>query len=124
MENIYEYGYLILTNIYLLDKNMIYNDKKRLVIVYLTYPLLALSCYYISISIYTSRYSLETLHYILLIVLSVIVINYLPQHELYFDIDDNQRYIIISLVFLIFTSKIVYIIKEYQLRDFLFKKIF
>ena len=124
MENIYECSYLILTNSYLLDKNMIYTDKKRLVIVYLTYPLLAFSCYYVSISIYTSRYSLETLHYILLIVLSIIVINYLPQHELYFDIDDNQRYIIISLVFLIFISKIVSIIKEYQLRDFLFKKIF
>ena len=115
IQDIYECSYLILTNTYLLNKNMLYKDKKRLIILYLTYPLLIISTYNLSISVYTVKYTLKTLYYSLFILLSALIINYFSKPELYFDMDDNRRYFIIGLVFLLFPSKIMLIINEYQL---------
>ena len=119
MENVYECSYLILTNTYLLNKNMLFKDTKRLIILYLTYPLLINSCYRLSICIHTVKYTYKTLHYVLLILLSALIINYFSKSELYFDIDDTRRYLIIGLVFLLFLSKILLIINEYQLWNLL-----
>ena len=113
--DIYECIYLILTNIYLLNKNMLYTDNKRLIILYLTYPLLIISAYNLSISIYTVTYNVQTVYYGLFILLSAFIISYFSKPELYFDMDDKRRYFIIGLVFLLFPGKIMLIINEYQL---------
>ena len=87
-------------------------DKKRLIILYLTYPLLIMSCYNLSISLYTVKYTWKALYNGLFILLSALIISYFSKPELYFDIDDKRRYLIIGLVFLLFPSKIIL---EYQL---------
>ena len=119
IKNIYECVYLLWTNIFLLNKNMLFNDKQRLIILYLTFPLLMVSYYRLSIYIYTKTYTFNTLYVSLLVILSVLVISYFSQCELYFDIDDIRRYLIIGLVFLLFIGKILLILNEYQLWNLL-----
>ena len=121
IKNIYECSYLILTNTYLLNKNMLFKDKKRLIILYLTFPLLIMSGYNLSISLYTLKYTWKALYNGLFILLSALIISYFSQPELYFDIDDIRRYLIIGLVFLLFTGKIMLIINEYQLWHLLYQ---
>ena len=111
MENIYESGYFILTSVYLFDKNMIYTDKKRLVILYFTYPLIAYSCYCLSVAMHSHIYNLQTLYYIFLVSLLALIINYFQQPELYFDIDDSRRYIIMGILCFTFLGKILLINK-------------
>jgi len=85
------------------SKYFTYDNNFRIIILILTYPLLAWNCYNLSLAIYMScpKYSI-----FFQIILFSIIINYFQTDEILFDIDDIRRDIIITLSLLLFFSQV------------------
>ncbi len=103
--------YAILVASFFLSKYFSYDNNFRIIILIITYPLLALNCYDLSLKIHANK----KLPYIkkkrliceeiFQIILFSLVINYLQTNEILFDIDDRRRYIIIIISSILFFYK-------------------
>ena len=90
------------------SKYFAYDNNLRIVILILTYPLLAWNCYNLSLTIH-----MHCPNYCIFfqIILFSLIINYFQVDEIFFDIDDIRRNIIIVqslLLFFLQVYKILY----------------
>jgi hypothetical protein len=90
------------------SKYFAYDNNLRIIILILTYPLLAWNCYNLSLTIH-----MHCPNYCIFfqIILFSLIINYFQVDEIFFDIDDIRRNIIIVqslLLFFLQVYKILY----------------
>ena len=99
MEQVYN---IILVS-FCLSQYFAYDNNLRIIILILTYPLLAWNCYYLSLEIHKFNKKDKIIQKSVQIILFSFVINYFQLNEILFDVDDSRRYIIITLsIILIF----------------------
>ena len=97
-----EFGYDILVFSFCASKYFTFDNNLRIIILLLTYPLLAWSCYNISLEIHEKKIKMIE---ICKVVLYSLVINYFQTDEILFDIDDCRRYLIMISSLLLFFYK-------------------
>ena len=97
-----ELGYDILVFSFCASKYFIFDNNLRIIILLLTYPLLAWNCYNISLAIHEKKIKMIE---ICNVVLYSLVINYFQTDEVLFDIDDYRRYLIMISSLLLFFYK-------------------
>ena len=90
---IYLLIYCIILISYSAPLDIFYNDKRRLVILILGYPLLAYNCYILSLRINKKQYK-PIIYNIFPIILISLSINYFQQPEILFDPDDIRKRIL------------------------------
>ena len=97
-----ELSYDVLVFSFCASKYFTFDNNLRIIILLLTYPLLAWNCYNISLAIHEKKIKMEE---ICQVVLYSFVINYFQTDEVLFDIDDYRRYLIIISSLLLFFYK-------------------
>ena len=96
-----ELGYDVLVFSFCASKYFTFDNNLRIVILLLTYPLLAWNCYNISLAIHKEEIGKVWVKMFQVILFSL-VINYFQTNEILFDIDDYRRYLIIISSLLLF----------------------
>ena len=96
-----ELVYNILVFSFCVSKYFTFDNNVRIIILLLTYPLLALNCYNISLAIHKREIGKVRVE-IFQVILFSLVINYFQTNEILFDIDDYRRYLIIISSLLLF----------------------